>query len=265
MINLHSFGFFQKNIYYPKSWCNYISIKNKMIFILLYILLLPFISLNLVIFYTIVISLIFIKLPYKKISIQSIKKLTFYYLLFIILNLLDTSSYNKIYSFPYQAKIVCISFSKTSSRHKFIPIVYTYNNLLHIKLSSMSIRSFSILFNYLMLYQIITITTYLPDLLLYNINIFIFNSSVSSFIYYVIFILFLAYEFIFILEERIINLLLAITLKESDDSLFIFTFLKLFNLIYYQLIRLIYNEVLNFTNMIYLRELSTYKQDLWFI
>nr|YP_009313491.1 Hypothetical protein ORF_5 [Galaxaura rugosa]SCW21745.1 Hypothetical protein ORF_5 [Galaxaura rugosa] len=267
MINLQIFNFFPKTIYYPKSWLTRIPLTNKIIFICLYLIILPFSSLEFIICYTFIILASFLILS-KNLDIRFLQSTFLYCILFIVINSIDRSDYNTMYTVKYQFKTISLYFSNNSRISRLtMPrlVIYTYNNLVFIKFSNLSIRSFSLLINYFIIYQIIGLTTDLSELLLYNINFFSGSLPKSSFMQNIIFIIFLSYEFIFILETSLSNITLALILKESDNHYFGSNIVRLINLVYCKLIQSIQEEILKFIQIIYIREILIRKQDLWLV
>lgn len=253
-------SFFREYIYYPHNRLHFISVHTKIFFIILYIVVLPCTSTYIIAIHAIV--LFFTLCNILKIPISyfiSKRILSFSSLLLTLIIMSKLSIPYLIISVPYQLKVItCLSVER-----KFM----TTTNIISFTLSEVIIRIYCLLLNYFILQKFILSTTLTEDVLTYNISqisLFInFNLLVDE----IKLIFLLAYQFTYMLEEEIKNLIILFYLKPTSHNRshnFIKRQQLLMLLVYLSIIQ-IKEKVLARSQILYTRDIKVIKSQYWLI
>nr|YP_009314513.1 Hypothetical protein ORF_5 [Liagoropsis maxima]SCW22767.1 Hypothetical protein ORF_5 [Liagoropsis maxima] len=270
MINSQDLVLFKRYIHFPKNSIHNISAKNKIICIIVYIFFLPLSSTYTLLYHYIIIFTIWILLfsGYQEICKHYLYTLTVLFILFTLVACLTPASQNIVFSISYQLKILANPCRIISSRlfSETVKLnVITYKYTLYVEVPHFVLRSYFLISNYISLYNIMTLTTSIEDIVI------MMTSSISSTRSKVvlfkdtILIILLSSELMHVLQMKINHIIASLKLRGINNIYNFYNLSKYIFIICYTYSRFYVIIIQNITRSIHSRNLLHYSQKLWFI
>lgn len=266
MISGIQLSFFSNYIYNPKTWFHSIPVKYKILFVSIYLIIIPYLPLSIFSSITIIISCFFMFLAYSNESVylhNILLQLIIYCTLLLFMTTISPISTRYTITIPYHIKIQWLE------KNRQVVHVLHYCNVITVLISKLITRMLLLLTSYYLGYQLLMLTTQMEDIFINHLYVLhaLSKDLLISFIPDFIFIIILSYEYISLIENTIQNVVTSLTLRgQSWNMLKNYTeLLQIFSLLLSLAHNHLNQEIITTNNIIHSRELYMSSKEKWLI